>query len=252
VLAAIGAGIIAIITGWVTDLPHVFSRVLNGSPPLLTVDGRPTQSAVLGAEPCEIAGAFVVPATVRASGNVRTGQLASLVRGAADEESTSGTYTLQAAPGKTVVVTAIHTVVTSRVLAPRATIVDIESGCVGAAMPRFSVSVNLDAANLTPKVRVEDNSRAGASLAGLPHGLQTAVTNSGPILIDFAATTHRYDVRWRFRVDYTVNGQQKSAWIENGSQPFHTVARRPGDTALTFHLNPDHTSWTAQSGRANQ
>lgn len=250
VLAAVGAGLIAIITGWVTDLPHALHRLFSGSPPLLTVNGRPTQSTDIGAaDPCEISGTFVVPGMVRAAGNIRTGQLASLINGAADADSTSGTYTLQAAPNETVVVTAIHTVVASRAPAPRATIISIQSGCAGAALQKFSVSVNLDAANLTPQVHVGGNRGTGARL---PNGLQTVVTNNGPILIDFTATTHKYDVRWRFRVDYTVNGQQKSAWIQDGSQPFQTIASRPDDSGYTFTLNPDQTSWASQGGVANQ
>jgi hypothetical protein len=242
VLAAIGAGLIAIITGYVTNLPHVVSRALSETPQPLTAVGRSSQQDLGGADPCEIQGTFIVPRILHVANNMRTGQLAGLVSGAADADSTSGTYILQAAPSQTVVITAIHTVLVRRVPARRATVVNIKLGCAGAAPSTYYVSINLDASNLTPKVEIGDTRGLKTRLV---NGLESIVTNGAPILIDFTAETHKYDVNWKLRVDYTANGQEKTVWIQNGSRPFHTVATRAHDTALAFTLNGDQSSWTA-------
>jgi hypothetical protein len=152
---------------------------------------------------------------------------------------------LQAAPNTTVVITAIHTVVIERVRAPRETIVTLSSGCVGAPQPTYNVSVNLDAYNLTPKLELET---ANPRLKIVPaHGLQAIVTNGSPILINYSAETQKYAVAWKFRIDYTVNGQQKSAWIPEGSQQFRTVAARRGDPQVIFALPEGENTWTAHN-----
>lgn len=242
VLAAVGAGLIAIITGYVTDLPHAVSRALSGKPQPLTAAGNTAQQDLGGADPCEVQGSFIVPGILHPAANIHAGQLAALVSGAADADSTSGKYTLQAAPNQTVVITAIHTVLVRRVPARRATLVNIEPGCAGAAPPTYYVSIDLDASNLTPKVEVGDTQGLKTRLV---HGLESIVSNGAPILIDFTAETHKYDVNWKLRVDYTTNGQEKSVWIQNGSRPFHTVAARPYDAGLAFALNEDQSSWTS-------
>jgi hypothetical protein len=231
-------------------LPHLLANAVTGSPPPLTVAGGVSPNNSPPADPCSLQGIFVVPGTLDPSHTLSTDQLSALVQNAADAESTSGTYTLQAQPNQTLIITAIHTVVIKRVPAQRSTVVDIEPGCAGAAPPTYLVSVNLDGTNLTPKVQIEDANGAGKTT--LVHGLQAIVTNGSPILIDFEADTSRYDVIWKFRIDYTVNGQAKIAWIQNGSQPFHTVAARKDDTGLLFTLNTDETSWTSQSEPVNR
>jgi hypothetical protein len=241
VLGAIGAGLIAIITGCVTNLPHVVSRALSGTPKPLTAAGHTSQQDFGGADPCELQGSFIVPGTPHVAENIRTAQLAALVSGTADAESTSGTYTLQAAPDQTVVITAIHTVLVRRVPTPRATLVLVSPDCAGAAPPTYYVSVNLDGANLTPKVEIGDTRGLKTRLV---NGLQSIVSNGAPILIDFTAETHKYDVKWKLRVDYTANGQEKSVWIQNGSRPFHTAATQRYDAGLAFTLNDDQSTWT--------
>ncbi len=249
VLAALGAGIIGIITASVTGLPHLIAEHLTTSPPL-TVAGGSSPDDSTPVDPCELDGTYFVLGTLHPAHTVSTNQVSALVHDAAnvDVGSTYGTYTLQAAPNETVVITAIHTVVLRRVPTPHATIVDVESFCPGAATAppnTYDVSVNLDAANLTPKVQLENTD--GVSGTTLVHGLQAVVTNGSPILIDFEADTSKYDVTWKLHIDYNVNGQQKTAWIQNGSLPFHTVAGRPDDTALEFTLNQDFTSWTTKA-----
>jgi len=44
------------------------------------------------------------------------------------------------------------------------------------------------------------------------------------------------------RIAYIVDGQQKTAWIQNGSLPFRTAAGRPDDTALEISLSQDFDS----------
>jgi hypothetical protein len=248
VLAAVGAGILGIVTGAIIGLPHLLSTKVFGSPPL-AVAGNPSPDIVSSADPCSLQGSFIVPGTLHQAGTVSTGQLAALLKNAVDFDSTDGTYTLQASPGQTVVITAIHTIVLRRIPAPRATEVQVNSMCAGAAPVIYSLSINLDATNLTPKIQIEDPGEAGKMTT--VHGLQTIVTNDDPIIIDFAATTHRYDVTWRLLIDYTVNGQSRTALIQNGSQPFHTIAGRDGDTALTFMFNFNQSSWTIQNGLQN-
>jgi hypothetical protein len=177
--------------------------------------------------------------------------VSALVPGiSADLGSTSGTDTVQAQPNDTVVITAIHTVVLKRIPAPPVTIVDIDSGCVGSPAdppPIYDVSVDLDASNLTPKVKLE--STAGIGKTTLVHGLQAIVTNGSPIIISYEADTSKYDVTWELRIDYTVNGQQKSDWIGNGSNPFQTIAELPSDRVLDVTPNSDLTSWNADNGK---
>lgn len=248
VLAAIGAGLIAAITASVAGVPHLLAEHLSSSPPLTVANGSPPASSVTG-NPCELQGTYIEPGTLNLAQTLSTKQVSTLVPGIpADLGSTSGTDTVQAQQNDTVVITAIHTVVLKRIPAPRVTVVDIESGCAGAAAappPIYDVSVNLDASNLTPKVKLENG--AGIGKTALVHGLQAIVTNGSPIIISYEANTSRYDVTWELRIDYTINGQQKSDWIENGSQPFQTIAEIPSDRGLRVTPNSDLTSWTANS-----
>ncbi len=245
VLAAIGAGLIAAITAYVAGVPHLLAEHFSSSTPL-TVVGPPTN---LGAgNPCELQGTYIEPATLHLAHTLSTRQVSALAPGIhADLGSTSGTETLQAQPNDTVVITAIHTVVLKRIPAPRVTVVDIESLCAGAVAPpptTYDVSVNLDATNLTPKVKVDSTNGSGKTT--LVHGLQVIVTNGSPILINYEADTSTYDVTWKLRIDYTINGQQETDWIENGSLPFHTIAELPSDTELLVTPNSDLTSWTSR------
>lgn len=249
-LAAIGAGVLGAITAAVIGLPHLLADRVLGSPPPLTVAGGPASGTAAAADPCSLSGYFVVPGTLHPRGTVSTNQLAALLNNAADADSSSGTYVLQANPGQTVVITAIHTIVIRRVPATRATEIEADSMCAGAAPVIYYVSINLDATNLTPKVQIGDPARAGKMTN--VHGLQTIVTNENPIVIDFDATTKKYDVTWKLLIDYTVNGQSRTAWIQNGSQPFHTVAGRRDDTGLTFDFDFTSNSWTIHNGSPDQ
>jgi hypothetical protein len=250
VLGALGAGILAIISGAVVGLPHVVANKVLGSPPPLTVGGGPSGNSTATADPCSLQGYFVVPGTLHPPGTVSTGQLVTLLGNAADADSTSGTYTLQANPGQTVVITAIHTIVIRRVPAPRATEVLVNSTCAGAAPEIYVLSINLDATNLMPRIQIEDPSEGGKLTT--VNGLQTIVTNDTPLILNFEGDTSKYDVTWKLLIDYTVDGQSQTASIQNGSQPFHTIAGRRDDTGLTFILNDDQTSWTVQNGSPDQ
>ena len=251
VLAAIGAGLIATITASAAGFPHLLVEHLSSSPPLTVAGGSPPANSV-PIDPCELQGAYIVPGTLHPAHTLSTNQVSALTEIPADPGLTSGTDTLQAQPNDTVIITAIHTVVLRRIPAPHATVVDIEPGCSGAGggaqIPvTYDVSINLDAANLTPKVKLE--STDGIRKTILVHGLQAIVTNGSPLLINYDADTSKYDVTWKLRIDYTVNGQQKTDWIENGSVPFHTIAALPSDTELllTLNLTGNGNSWTTHS-----
>jgi hypothetical protein len=92
---------------------------------------------------------------------------------AADINSTSGTYTLQAPPAETIVVTAIHVVVVKRVPAPHATAIYVDpgdscgSGGPGVAMPTWGIEVNLDSVNLKPKMTYYNGQDAITPVYGL-------------------------------------------------------------------------------------
>jgi hypothetical protein len=245
ILAAAGAGILAAITAGVVAVPHVVAAKLGPSSPPLTVGGAPAGDADGGvapaADPCELQGDFVVPGMLHLPATASTNQLASLTGNAADAGTTSGTYTLQAAQGQTVVITAIHTVVVRRVPAPQATEVAIDSMCAGAAPIIYSLTINLDGTDLSPEIQGPDPGNPDKTIT--MRRLQTTVTNDSPIVIDFSASTRKYDVTWEILIDYTIDGKSKTAWIENGSAPFHTEAVRPDDTDLTASLNSDQTNW---------
>lgn len=244
-LAAIGAGIIGVITTSVMTLPRFIAPVF--SPPLspLEITGFPYPDNSITDNACGLTGVFVVPGTIHPPPAVRplptisTGNLYDIVRRAVNAESTSGMYTLQAAVGKTVVITGMHTVVFKRIPAPRSTVFDIQSGCAGAPPWTYSVSVDLDAKNVTPKIQLFNP--MGNKISTV-HGLQNIVTNGMPIIINFNAYTTRYDVIWKLRIDYTVDGQPQTAWIQRDSNPFHTIAMRNDDTGIYAQLNESSIS----------
>jgi hypothetical protein len=171
----------------------------------------------------------------------------------ADIDSTTGTYTLQANPGQTVVVTAIHVVVIRRMPASRETTVEIIPPCnyaiSGIPPIVYGLSVNLDAKRLSPVLTEEGLNQNDPLQMVRISRLQVVVTNESPIIINFEGDTSKDDVIWEILIDYTVNGQSKTAWIENGSQPFHTISNQiKGDASLTATLNSDGTTWIVQSG----
>jgi hypothetical protein len=250
VLGAVAVGIAAVITGAVEGLPHLLVSTVAGTPPALTIVQSPSLASSDPGDPCAMNGSYALARPPHAPRVASTQQLSSLVAGAPDENETDGTFTLQAAPGQTVVVTAIHTVVVTRVPVPSESLVDIMSGCGGAGSTQFSLlqtyqlTVNLDASDVAPTI-TQLNTPAPSSPKAA-QGLQVVVTNSSPVLLDSAAVTSKYDVRWKLLVDYNVNGQSETAFIQNGSQPFHTVGRRSGDPSLDYLLNADETAWNLQ------
>ena len=125
VLAAVGAGIIAAITASVAALPHLLANAVTGSPAPLTVAGGVSPNNSPPANPCSLQGVFVVPRPLHPSHVISTDTLSALVQNTADAASTSGTYTLQAQPNQTLVITAIHTVLIKRFPA-RTSAVDME------------------------------------------------------------------------------------------------------------------------------
>jgi hypothetical protein len=165
------------------------------------------------------------------------------LKDAADPDATSGEYVLQARAGQTIVVTAFHTVLIRRVPAPRATVVTVFSPCAGAPEIFYHASVDLDAADPTPKLTktVNESKRVPVDR------FEDTVTNDSPLVLDFEASSAKYDVTWKFRIDYTVDGQSKTAWIPDATHAFHTLATRPDAPELTYSPGTGGT-WTVRKG----
>jgi hypothetical protein len=255
VLAAIGAGVLGAITAGVLALPHLVASIVHGSSPPLTVGGGPSPgNSAFGAAgaACVLGGEFILPGKAHLPQAMSASQANALTSNAADIDidSTSGTYTLQASPGQTVVITAVHTVVIRRVPAPRATEVLVEPNCFSQGATIFNLRINLDGSNLSPTIKTADPSNPNKMIT--LNGLQTTVTNGSPIIINFFADTNKYDVIWELLIDYTVNGQSRDALIENGSQPFHTMAGRPDDWGLVVAPNQGRTVWSVTRSSPNQ
>lgn len=155
-LTAISAGLVGIVTAWVTGLPNLLVAQLSDPAPPLTATGtsspgkHPAQSTE---EDCALADVYAVPGTGYAIRPRSTADLSAWLKDAADPDATSGEYVLQARAGQTDVVTAFHTVLIRRVPAPRATVVTVSPHCVAAGAPEifYHASVDLDAADPTPK-----------------------------------------------------------------------------------------------------
>jgi hypothetical protein len=140
-------------------------------------------------------------------------------------------------------VTAFHTVLIRRVPAPRATVVTVFSPCAGAPEIFYHASVDLDAADPTPKLTktVNESKRVPVDR------FEDTVTNDSPLVLDFEASSAKYDVTWKFRIDYTVDGQSKTAWIPDATHAFHTLATRPDAPELTYSPGTGGT-WTVRKG----
>jgi hypothetical protein len=158
---------------------------------------------------------------------------------------TDGTYTLQASPSEPVIITAVHVVVLRRVPAPRATEVEVAATCSSSGATLINMSINLDDRSLSPKITTPDPANPNHAIT--LHGLQTLVTDDSPIIMDFEASTNKYYVTWEILIDYTVNGESKEALIENGSQPFQTMAPRSDDKGLIVAYNASKNAWNLNS-----
>ncbi|MEV7364422.1 hypothetical protein ACGFYM_09985 [Streptomyces sp. NPDC048231] len=249
-LAAVSAGLIGIVTAWVTGLPNLLVAQLTDPAPPLTATGTSSPGSSETArrhpaptkEDCDLAGVYAVPGTGYAIRPRSTSELSAWLKDAADPDATSGTYVLQARAGQTVVVTAFHTVLIKKVPAPRATVVTVSPPCEGAPEIFYHASVDLDAAEPTPKLtKTVDRKRVPVDR------FEDTVTNDSPLILDFKASSAKYDVTWKFRIDYTVDGQTKTAWIPDATHSFHTLATRVDAPALTY--TPGNGGmWTARKG----
>ena len=72
----------------------------------------------------------------------------------------------------------------------------------------YDATIGLDAANLTPKLSLVDLWTRKATPISTP---ATIVRQDQPLLIRFAATAAKYDVTWRLRFDYVVDGKAESS-----------------------------------------
>jgi hypothetical protein len=208
------------------------------------------QRVAPGTDPCDLAGEYVVPGTVQIHGSFSTSNVAALVSKGADADETVGSYLLQAGSAQPAVLTGIHTVLLRRVPATSpATVVVVDSTCVGAPLEQYDASINLDAGNLTPKL-TELNE---ATWTRTPvTNLATVIAQDQPLSLNFDATTAKFDVTWQLRFDYAVGGEQKTATMPSGSESFQTDAIGPDDSWLTLKLNSDGSTWSASAIAAAQ
>jgi hypothetical protein len=228
-----GAGLI---TAAVTAIPHMLASTFTKQQSALVIIGSASAgqqpsgagSARLGAvsggsqEVCPLEGVYVVPERVQLrNGTITDADVASLVSIAGDADETGGSYLLQASSGQTVVLTGIHTVLLRWVPADSiaSTKVTVVTGCAGATPPKYVASIDLDAANVTPKLSLVDP--AGGTSTPITDPTQV-VTQDEPLKIDFTATTSKYDVTWELRFDYVVNGHAESSVIPSSGEGFQT------------------------------
>lgn len=258
-LAAIGIGIAATIPFYIEGLPHLIREQLTKSPPPLMI--TPSSDNIADHLPsvlpvptnlCDFEGTYIIRRSLHLAHTLSTSQLAALITDAdaIDMNSTSDIYTLQAAPKETVVITGVHTVLVNRVPAPFATVINVYPGtsCGGGGggdtyVSLYLAAVNLDGANVKPKIYYV----TGLKTLPLIYGLQAKVTYSSPLVLMLNAETKKFDVTWRYQLDYTVNGQQETAWIENGSHPFRMEAERSNDPQINIVLGSRKT-WIVTSG----
>jgi hypothetical protein len=199
-----------------------------------------------GADPCSLSGTYVLPGAVHLPKTVSTEDITRMLEKAGYANETSGSYLLQPSAGQTAVLTGLHTVLLRRVPAAteKATVLYIESLCPGAPLTMYDASIDLDAANLTPRLSLI-NEMSGTTTP--VRNLADVTTEDQPVQINFNATTTKYDVTWKLRVDYVVNGKAESAYVPSAGQPFETDAVVSSDPAYTLWLNGSD-AWSVQSG----
>jgi hypothetical protein len=257
-----------LITTAVVAVPHLAGNLISAPPsppPPLAIVGsaspvQPTDSAAdgqgaeysgalggtSGADPCSLSGTYVVPGAVHLPQTVSTEDIARMLEKAGYANETSGSYLLQSSAGQTAVLTGLHTVLLRRVPASteKATVLYVESLCPGAPLTMYDASIDLDAANLTPRLSLI-NEMSGTTTP--VRNLADVTTEDQPVQINFNATTTKYDVTWKLRVDYVVNGKAESAYVPPAGQPFETDAVVSSDPAYTLWLNGSD-AWSVQSG----
>lgn len=200
-----------------------------------------------GVNPCSLSGVYVVSGAVNLSKTVSTTHIAGMLEKAGYANETSGSYLLQPSAGQTVVLTGLHTVLLRRVpaITQKATVLYVESLCPGAPLMIYDASIDLDAANLTPKLSLI-NEMTGTTTP--IRNLADVTTEDQPTQINFDATTTKYDVTWKLRFDYVVNGKAESAYVPSADPPFETDAIVGNDPAYTLRFNGSGTGWSVQSG----
>jgi hypothetical protein len=249
-LAAVGTGIAGVITAAVLAVPGWVTHRFRASPAAITVAGTagsrlagpsldPNGPIVTDTDSCSLAGIYLLPGDRTFTSALSTEQLRALVASSPDVGGVTGTYVVQAAPGQTVVVTGLHTVILNRIPAPKDTIVKVAAVCAECRQTdnEYHASIDLDSNDLVPQI--EFGSPDCASRSAHPfRTIHTVVTDANPLIIDFIASTNNNDVTFEIRIDYIVNGRQRSAFVMNGDEPFHAVATRPDDYGVTFTQLP--------------
>lgn len=186
-------------------------------------------------ERCGLSGRYVLPDFRPRAREYTDRQALALLRSAASADRVTGSYVFSAGTHHNVVITAVHTVLLKRVPAPRATTLTVNSGCYPELLPTYSATVNLDTSDPEPVFSVPDPDNRLRSIPA--ERLAFKITPDSPALVVFYADTTKYDVTWKFRVDYTVDGRAQSLWVLDGGRPFRAIAPRTDNPALEITRN---------------
>ncbi|SCD64867.1 hypothetical protein GA0115240_117921 [Streptomyces sp. DvalAA-14] len=240
-VGAAALGVTTLISGTVTGLPHLVAGMWNRPAPAFAVPGKvspgvtPTGPFTYTQGPwgeetlCDLQGEYVVPAAAGRSRPRNDHELEALVENSAIADEASGNYVFQATGSETVVVTGVHAVVLKKVAASRRTVLEVNGDCSGAGITQYVATLDLDAEKPLPTFTESDPDDRMSSIP--VKQLTFKVTEGDPVDLIFDASTTKYDVTWRIRVDYTVDGEAGTGWVGSGA-PFHVIATRPDDPKM--------------------
>jgi hypothetical protein len=239
-----------VVTAAILGIPHAISHLFSNNSPL-TISGTAgpegdkdssDNGPVIDTAGC-FGGAYLMPGKVALPNALSPSDFESITTNGIFGGGVYGGYVVQAKPGQVVVVTGIHTVLIKRVPTPQYTEVIFESSCANAppAGDRdYHAYFNLDSNNLLPELTVG----TGESQHSEPvNQIKATVTDDNPIYIDLTADTTKYDVTFKVRIDYTVNGKMHTGWIQDGSRPFHAVADSPDNLRIYYIYNYRERRW---------
>jgi hypothetical protein len=255
VVAAVGAGVLALITGAVIALPHWLNTAFRDSGAVLTAVNPeenpqgllvgPVGEDLASSSQCLLGmNSYFVPEHLGLVGPFSDQALGPWLKthDATSAGETSFSFVLQGArDGTTIVITGLHTVLVSRTPAPAGTVVNLSTDGCGAGV-LYKASIDLDARNPKPDIAVlrDDGTAVHQST------LQYAVSSQDVAAVSVNASTSRFDVQWKLRIDYTVNGRVGQIFLPHGGGSFHTTAVA-GDPVLNLNHDvnaPPSDAWT--------
>jgi hypothetical protein len=241
-LAAVGAGIITLVTSAVVALPHWIAGQISDPPSPITATGEIDRGdARLFDVNC--GGAFSVPGKITTPIWLDDSALKKLLvdRKAGQRGNESGSFALQARQGGSpVLLTAIHVEKVSSVPAEPGTDIHIamkpHADCVLPAAETIEVDIDLDAANPVRSIMAEGQAVDPARFA-------YTINNQSPVNLYVSATAVAHDVEWKLHLDYSVDGKTGSMVLSpDGGQPYRLYgASAPAKTLhLTFAETQGH------------